>query len=868
MIRNVIMFLLAAFVAAGCSGADFRRPDWCYTFDFTSGLQGVSITQGAHNIGTGLSPDNGKLIATYTHTSIVNPNAFIATIEAPSAQGLFVVRYDIFGLTGAYADAIPLAGVFDLAEQNPNDLNNVIGSRMEIELETSADLRLRSIQVQGFNPNPFPSNECPSDDPATSTPPGLPPTADPRPVLENNPQVTFNECRYGEYQYSANDVNSESPPVFFDNLQLPPGLTMSRTGLLSGVPEAGTAGSYTPNQLIRGVGNVDNIYALNIVILPGAAGECATPTPTATATPAPPEIYLLRVPEWRIGGTWSHTSGQGVGDIFDMRAFIPQGSQLLGHIIEYDIGDEDWSARPGMLYNGAGRSNVVPGVFAIGPRDGWGCVEFYYSPPFNQGFCDEGLTLLQSQYSPSASFNRIHDIAFGSMPQPLTSNSPQAITFQNYITTTNGSEPGYVSFSEHYLILNGNPPPEPTPTPTATATITPTPSANSACNFVNYTFDQGLTGWSVTQPVSSNQGAAALGDEGAVEQTVNVDAGVYIMRVRYRVPNGSSGAQVDFNFISTIAGSFSASTVNYTVTSDSTALTTFTAQQVYNITSTGPAEMKIEAILTGLSEVAVLDLCFYNEANPPESVDDNPLTGPSAGIAGGGAGALTATPPPVDSVTGADWATCNEIITPPEGLTPEEWTAYAAVRQDQTLNCEVADVLDNINEQLVDINGQITDASEALDAAAEVAGRSLTGYADNAAAQAQWELENAIRSSAITGAIGISPNGEQAVIGAGIGGLLGYQGDSVEDLNEQANDFIGLWRDTAPQTPPGLPDCINAPLESDICALWYVMEFTVFAGIGALIIPLLSTVVNIGTALYVANQVRNIVLRLWQMIED
>jgi hypothetical protein len=59
---------------------------------------------------------------------------------------------------------------------------------------------------------------------------------------------------------------------------------------------------------------------------------------------------------------------------------------------------------------------------------------------------------------------------------------------------------------------------------------------------------------------------------------------------------------------------------------------------------------------------------------------------------------------------------------------------------------------------------------------------------------------------------------------------------------------IGLrqaWLAADPVEPPGLPDCTLALNNNNICAVYYVMEHTIFAGPGIVIIPMLTVVIDL-----------------------
>jgi hypothetical protein len=63
------------------------------------------------------------------------------------------------------------------------------------------------------------------------------------------------------------------------------------------------------------------------------------------------------------------------------------------------------------------------------------------------------------------------------------------------------------------------------------------------------------------------------------------------------------------------------------------------------------------------------------------------------------------------------------------------------------------------------------------------------------------------------------------------------------------------------QQIPGLPRCVTAPLESQICAVWYIGDYTMFAPgtPGAYIIPILVVMIDIFILVYVIRSIFRLV---------
>lgn len=90
-----------------------------------------------------------------------------------------------------------------------------------------------------------------------------------------------------------------------------------------------------------------------------------------------------------------------------------------------------------------------------------------------------------------------------------------------------------------------------------------------------------------------------------------------------------------------------------------------------------------------------------------------------------------------------------------------------------------------------------------------------------------------------------------------IGLMLAYIAQAIARLIALITAFF-----TAPATPiPGLPQCISAPLSHDICAIYYIMDWTIFEPqtAGTFIIPLVLTMMNVIILFRFVKYVLNIV---------
>jgi hypothetical protein len=74
------------------------------------------------------------------------------------------------------------------------------------------------------------------------------------------------------------------------------------------------------------------------------------------------------------------------------------------------------------------------------------------------------------------------------------------------------------------------------------------------------------------------------------------------------------------------------------------------------------------------------------------------------------------------------------------------------------------------------------------------------------------------------------------------------------------------WAYAIPTAPPSMPQCRAIPSSSDVCAIYYILTFTLFAGpLGSLIMPLAALVVDVFTLTSFIRLVRAILVRLAEM---
>lgn len=71
------------------------------------------------------------------------------------------------------------------------------------------------------------------------------------------------------------------------------------------------------------------------------------------------------------------------------------------------------------------------------------------------------------------------------------------------------------------------------------------------------------------------------------------------------------------------------------------------------------------------------------------------------------------------------------------------------------------------------------------------------------------------------------------------------------------------WANAVPTAPPMMPRCASDPLANELCAIWYILRFTVLAGtLGSLIIPTATIALDLFTLFFFIRLARAIIARL------
>lgn len=85
--------------------------------------------------------------------------------------------------------------------------------------------------------------------------------------------------------------------------------------------------------------------------------------------------------------------------------------------------------------------------------------------------------------------------------------------------------------------------------------------------------------------------------------------------------------------------------------------------------------------------------------------------------------------------------------------------------------------------------------------------------------------------------------------------VWGFVGGFTEGAGNMITAFVGAEA----QALPGVPKCQTRPMDSELCAVWYILQHTVFSGpFGSLLIPLLTILIDLTIFLIIVLQIRNL----------
>jgi len=382
--------------------------------------------------------------------------------------------------------------------------------------------------------------------------------------------------------------------------------------------------------------------------------------------------------------------------------------------------------------------------------------------------------------------------------------------------------------------------PEQTYTPTATVTATSTATYEEQCYFVNYSFNDGANGWLTT--ADAIPGAVVVEDSELLEQNVTLPAGDYYFTIFAEVSDSSLTSSTSFDYTIINPDLTSVSDSFYVLTNQQFAQNGgIGAFQTPLTLTSGLHTFDIFPDLTGITDVRVLSVCL-SQFDPTDPSD------PESPVPDHGGGA------------GYGWQTCQDTITPPDNSNLGDWISYQINRVIQFISCNLITILNDIFGFIQAVfDWMQTALSDILEAIAAITIQLIA------------DLENLLVNLfdfIIEIAVFIRDFFEQVFLIIGkIGSILWLYfilaGTYLTILGNLIGIIVTAYFTATPTPPPGLPDCITAPQDYGLCAIYWIAENTFLSGaIGSLIIPTAVIFVNMITFMYFIGRVKKIVIRI------
>lgn len=166
--KTRFLLLLLALVLASCNLSNSQMPpdpDWCYEWDFRTGLHGFSISLGNLVDGRGIVTDeNGNLNIHYSAGGSVTPNGLLVSVARAEESVMPINIYatiSIFGTRFGTAQTTIDAGTNRAVLQRPMAST---GTGIAIEGRATEPVQIELIRIQGEGENPFETSNCSSAD--------------------------------------------------------------------------------------------------------------------------------------------------------------------------------------------------------------------------------------------------------------------------------------------------------------------------------------------------------------------------------------------------------------------------------------------------------------------------------------------------------------------------------------------------------------------------------------------------------------------------------------------------------------------------------------------------------------------------------
>lgn len=807
--------IVIAIILAACSSETGLPPidrpfDWCYVMDFKTTDYGGSLTGAVQVIGEGLKMleigDSGVYslgipsstapgVVKYTVSNFVeigSATAYFEFFHISPAGTTVDATFELFGISQRVEDYFVPANIGAHQLELRATEAGVSGKQAALQMtSTNGTVALTKLVLNGWDYNPFPSNNCAPGPTMTASPVALPS------ITPSNTQPA-----------SATPTASLTP-------------TATYTPSITPTPSTGDW-CWTWDFTESGAG-------WNVVLASYVAGVGYQNTGTGGL---PYTADLSINPVWS-AGILEHISVDAISTLATSNGFrgvyypgtaYPAQTGYLANTGAYTMSFDVNNSQPPELHvqvsnNFEAGTNTIQSITLEGSG---------IRPSFSGGEdCSPEM--------PTATPDGTGTLSSGEM----TGTALAATVNAEQMTATAGA---IVSATAG---ANG------TATALAgSATATTTQTFGDLCNFQNFSFDNGLSPWIGTAGQAT--GAAVFQPGEHLSQTVSLEENSYFLTLVASIDQpGASSSDGEFSF-------------TYLMTNPDTSTETATTairteQYLYQnsnqvalvlpieIDAAGSYGFKLTANLTDVTSIKLLSACV-SEVLTEEMPDDN--EGPEDGSGG--------------------WHTCGEIITPPSSVTEiGGWIKYLWDSTDKAIQCIIMPPVNAIRDFVV---GAFTWFFNTTTGFVEWSFGKLLPFVIGSLQNFFAALLELLRHG-----FGDILNGLFAQLSA-VGNIAGSIGDILTSYANTSQGYIGVAvyqvnslvtaYNSALSTPPaGLPDCIIAPLDHELCAVFWVMENTFFSGtVGQLLVPAVCVFIDMLILLYFGNMIKRFIIRLWNML--
>jgi len=201
--RALLVLTALALTLASCVAPPPTGFDWCYIYHFDVDQNGANITSGSWIVGDGLVADAAGMLAfSVLRGSTLTARQAIIKVHAYASSGADIEVFGagvVFGIEAEIDKTLPSVVTTDTDEIFEGS-GDRLGDAINISIDASARIAIRSIEVRGLGSNPFERNDCG----------GLPA---PTPTLENTNTPTHTITPGGNTNTPTNTPTFTNTPT-------------------------------------------------------------------------------------------------------------------------------------------------------------------------------------------------------------------------------------------------------------------------------------------------------------------------------------------------------------------------------------------------------------------------------------------------------------------------------------------------------------------------------------------------------------------------------------------------------------------------------------------------------------------------------